>query len=61
MGLLGSVQWAMLAGNQIQTLNLGLYYMLSPQLWIPSNRVSRGQVDGTSVLPFKTCVNLDAL
>lgn len=54
MSLLGPVHQTMLAGNQIQTLILGLYYMLSPQLWFPSNRVSQGQVDGTLVLPFKT-------
>lgn len=52
MCLLGPVHRAMLAGNQIQTLILGLYYTLSPQLWVSSNRVSEGQVDGTSVLPF---------
>lgn len=54
MGLFGPVHQTMLAGNQIQTLILGLYYMLSPQLRVPSNRVLQGQVDGALLLPFKT-------
>lgn len=40
MSLLGPGQQTVLAGNQIQTLILGLYYMPSPQLQVPSNRVT---------------------
>lgn len=42
-----------LAENQIQTLILGLYYTLSPQLWVPSNIVSWGQVCGASDFFYK--------